>query len=87
MVCYRPETDPVFQMGHMARVGETRGSYTFWVGKREEERPLGIRRRRWEYNIKVNIEVVWEGVDWIVVAQDRDKWRALVNAVKNLRFP
>jgi hypothetical protein len=58
------------------------------VGKPEGRRPLGRPRRRWEDNIKVDLrEVGWGGMDWINVAQDRDRWRALVNAVMNLRVP
>ena len=58
------------------------------MGKLEEKRPLGRPRRRWEDNIKMDLqEVGCECVDWIELAQDRDKWRALVNAVMNLRVP
>jgi hypothetical protein len=58
------------------------------VGKLEGTRPLGRPRRRWEDNIKMDLrEVGWGGMDWINVAQDRDRWRALVNAVRNLRVP
>jgi hypothetical protein len=58
------------------------------VGKPEEKRPLGRPRRRWVDNIKMDLlEIGWGGVDWIGPAQDRDKWRALVNAVMNLRVP
>jgi hypothetical protein len=50
--------------------------------------PLGRPRRRWEDNIKMDLqEVAWGGMDWINLAQDRDRWRALVNAVMNLRVP
>jgi hypothetical protein len=56
------------------------------VGKTEEKRPLGRPRRRWEDNIKMDLQEVGCGVmDWIELAQDRDRWRAIVNAVKNLR--
>jgi hypothetical protein len=52
----------------------------------KEERRIGRPRRRWEDNIKMDLqEVGWEGMDWIELAQDRDRWRALVNAVMNLR--
>jgi hypothetical protein len=55
-------------------------------GNPEGRRPLGRPRRRWEDNIKMDLrEVGWEGMDWINLAQDRDRWRALVNAVMNLR--
>jgi hypothetical protein len=58
------------------------------VGKPEGRRPLVRPRRRWEDNIKIYLrEVGWGGMDWINLAQDRDRWRALVNAVMNLRVP
>jgi hypothetical protein len=72
--------------GHVARMGEKRNAYGLLVGKPEGRRPLGRPRRRWVYNIrKDNVEVGWGDVDWIGLAQDRDRWRALVNAVMNLR--
>ena len=58
------------------------------VGKLEGKRPLGIPRRRWEDNIKMDLqEVGCGGMDWIELAQDKDRWRALVNVVMNLRVP
>jgi hypothetical protein len=69
-------------------MGEERGAYRIVVGRPEGRRPLGRPRRRWEDNIKMDIrEVGWEGMNWIELTQDRDRWRALVNAVMNLRVP
>ena len=74
--------------GHVAHVGETRGAYRVLMGKPEGRRPLGRPRHRWEDNIKMDIqEVIFVGMDWIELAQDRDRWRALVNALLNARFP
>ena len=74
--------------GHVARMGVGRGIYRVWVGKPERKRPLGRPRRRWEDNIKMNLqEVGCGGMDWIELAQDRDRWWTLVNAVMNLRVP
>jgi hypothetical protein len=65
--------------GHVARMGERRGAYRALVGKPEGRRPRGS----WEDNIKMDLrEVGWGGMDWINLAQDRDRWRALVNAHK-----
>ena len=70
----------------MARMGERRGRYRALVGKPEEKRPLGRPRRRWD--IKMDVQKVgWGGKEWINLAQDRDRLRALVNAVMNLRVP
>jgi hypothetical protein len=56
------------------------------VGKPEGKRPLGRPRRRWVYNIKMDLrEIRWDGMDWIYLARDRDQWRDLVNTVMNLR--
>ena len=72
----------------MTRMGESRGVYRVLVGKPEGNRPLGRPRRRWEDNIKMDIqEVGCEGMDWIELAQDKDRWRALMFAVMNLRVP
>jgi len=69
-------------------MGERRGVYRVLVGNPEEKRPLGRPRRRWEDNIKMDLqEVGCEDMDWIDLAQDRDRWRALVNAAMNLRVP
>jgi len=71
--------------GHVARIGEIRGVYRVLVGKPEGKRPLGKPRRRWEDNIKMDLqEVGCEGMDWIELAQDRDRWRVLVNEGMNL---
>ena len=73
--------------GHVARMGEGRGVHGVLVGKPEGKRPLERPRLRWEDNIKVDLRKVGGGGDWTDLAQDRDRWRALVNTVMNLRVP
>jgi hypothetical protein len=69
-------------------MGEKRNVYRLLVGTPEEKRPLGRPRRRWIDNIKMNLlEIGLNAVDWIGLAQDRYRWRALVNSVMNLRVP
>jgi hypothetical protein len=69
-------------------MGEMRNAYKIVVGKPEVKRPLGRRRCRWDYNIRMYIwEIGWEGVDWIHLAQDRDQWRAFVNTLMYPRVP
>jgi hypothetical protein len=69
-------------------MGEWRGAYRILVGRPERRRPLGGPRLRWEDNIKMDLQDVgWGSMDWIDMAQDRERWRALVDAVMNLRFP
>ena len=69
-------------------MGERRSVYRVLVGKLGGKRPLGRHRRRWEDNIKMDLqEVGGEGMDWIELAQDRERWRELVNAVLNLQVP
>jgi hypothetical protein len=70
---------------HVARIGAKRNAYRILVGKPEGKRPLGRPRRRWVDNMKIDLrEIGWVGMDWIDLAQDRDRWRALVNTVMNL---
>jgi hypothetical protein len=68
--------------------GGKRIAYRILVGKPEEKRPLGRPSRRWIDNIEMDLrEIVWDGIDWIGLAQDRDHWRTLVSTVMNLRVP
>jgi hypothetical protein len=68
--------------------GEGRGVYRVLVGKPERKRPMGRPRRRWEDDIMMDLkEAGCGGMDWIELSQDRNRWRALVNAVMNLRVP
>jgi hypothetical protein len=65
--------------------GAKRNAFTIFMGNLEGKRPLGRKRCKWVNNIKVNLrEIEWCGINWIDVAQDRDKWKALVNTVMNL---
>jgi hypothetical protein len=74
--------------GNVARIGEKMYPYKIFVGNPEGQRSLERVRRRWVDNIKMDLgEIVWSGMDWIGLVQDRDKWRALVNAVMNLQVP
>jgi hypothetical protein len=69
-------------------MGEKRNAYRILMGKPEGKRPLGRRRRRWMDNIEIDLrEIGWDGMDWIDLAQDRDRWRTLVNTVMKLRVP
>jgi hypothetical protein len=75
-------------VGHVARIVEKRNAYRLLVGKPEERRPLGRPRHRWIDNIRMDlVKVGWCDEDWSGLAQDRGRWRALVNSVSNLRFP
>ena len=75
-------------MGHVARMEEGRGVHKVLGGEPEGKRPLGRPRRRWEDNIKMDLQEVGRGCgDWMGLAQNRDRWRALVTTVMNLRVP
>jgi hypothetical protein len=72
----------------MYRMGEDRGVHRVLVGRPEGKRSLGRPRRRWEDNIKMDLQKVGGGrVDWMELAQDRDRWRALAGTVRNFRVP
>jgi hypothetical protein len=75
--------------GHVVRMGEDRGVHRVLVGKPEGERPLGRPRRRWEDNIKMDLQEVEGGGrgDWMEMAKDRDRWRALVGTVRDFQSP
>jgi hypothetical protein len=74
--------------GHVARMGKGRSVHRVLMGKSEGTRPMGRSRRRWEDNIKMDLqEVGGSGGGWMEWAQDRDRWRALVGAVMNFRVP
>jgi hypothetical protein len=75
-------------VGRVARMGEKRSACILLMGKPEGKRPLGRPKRRWMDNIRMYLgEVGWGDVDWIGLAKDRNRWRALVNSVLNLRVP
>jgi hypothetical protein len=72
--------------GHVARMGEMKNAYKILVGRPEGKRPLGRPRRRWDYDIRMDLrEIGWEGVVWMHVAHNKDQWRALVNTITNFR--
>jgi hypothetical protein len=74
--------------GYVARIERRKMNIGYWWENQEEERLLGRPRRRWVDNIKMDLrEIGWDGMDWIDLAQDRDRWKALVNTVVNLRVP
>jgi len=74
-------------VGHVARMGEGRGVHRVLVGKPEGKRPIGRPRHRWEDNIKMDLQEVGGGGDWMELAQDRDRRWELVNTVMNFRVP
>jgi hypothetical protein len=76
-------------VGHVAQMGKKKNAYRLLVGKPDGKRPLGRpRRHRWVDNILMDLGAVgWGDVDWIGLAQDRNRWRALVNSILNLRVP
>ena len=72
----------------MARIRDRRGAYRILVGRPKETIPLGWPRRRWEDNIKMDLQDVrWGGMGWIDLAEDTDRWRALVNPIMNILVP
>jgi hypothetical protein len=73
------------QVRHVARMRDMTNSYNILVGKFEGKSPLGLHRRIWECNIRIDFrEIEWEGVDWMYLAQDRDQWRDLVKTIMSL---
>jgi len=75
-------------VGHVARMGEGKGVHRVLVGKPKGKRPLWRPRHRWEDNIKMDLQEVRGGCgDWMELAEDMDRWRALVSTVRNLRIP
>ena len=72
----------------MERMGDRRVEYRVWVGRPDGKRPLERSRPRWDDNFKMDLQQMeWGGVDWVDVAQDRDRWRALVHAATNFWVP
>ena len=87
-ICVSYSVERMRWAGHVARMGERRGVNRVLVGKPEGKRPLGRPGLRWEDNIKMDLQEVGCGsIDWMELAKDRDRWRALVYAVMNLRVP
>jgi len=75
-------------VGHIARMGENRGVYRVSTENPEGNRPLGRPRSRWEDSIKMHLRGnLWQGMDWFDLTENRDRWRALVNAVMNFPVP
>jgi hypothetical protein len=74
-------------VGHVTCMGEVRGAYNILVGKPEGRRPLGRPRHIWEDNIKMDLREGFGDLDWIHLAQDKDRWQALVNTMMRLRVP
>jgi len=73
---------------HVARMGKRSGAYSVLVRNLREREPLGRTKRRWEDNIKMDLQKMgWKGMDWIDLAEDRERWRELVNVVMNFRVP
>ena len=89
-LCFSSSSLISYMLKHITNgaYGEGRGVHRVLVGKPEGKRPLGGPRRRWEDNIKMDLQEVGGGCgDWMELAQDRDRWRALVSTVMNLRVP
>ena len=84
---FRKDSRRIRWAGHVARLGEERGVYRVLLGKPEGRRPLGRPGRRWVDNIRMDLQVGCGYMDWIGLAQDRDRWRTLVSAVINFRVP